>query len=116
SALDERQRHYARSVGHAGQHMLTLVNDLLDLSRIEAGQLVIDTAPVDLVALLDDLVGDAAAAAEKKGLILSQRIEPGTPLSVLADGKRLKQILLNFLSNAIKFTSVGHVRLALAMN
>ncbi len=115
TALDTRQRHYARSVGQAGQHMLTLVNDLLDLSRIEAGQLTLDRAPIDLVAMLDAVIVDIEAAAEKKGLVLSLRIEPGTPLGVMADGKRLKQILLNFLSNAIKFTPAGHVRLALQM-
>lgn len=114
--LDARQRHYARSVGQAGQHMLTLVNDLLDLSRIEAGQLALDRSPVDLVAMLDAVIVDVEAAAEKKGLILSLRIEPGTPLGVVADGKRLKQILLNFLSNAIKFTPAGHVRLVLRMS
>lgn len=111
SALDERQRHYARSVRHAGEHMLTLVNDLLDLSRVEAGKLVLEPCPVDLADLTDELVADVAAAAERKGLVLSVRIEPGTPLGVRADGKRLRQILLNFLTNAVKFTPHGRIRL-----
>jgi signal transduction histidine kinase/ligand-binding sensor domain-containing protein/CheY-like chemotaxis protein len=115
SRLDARQRHYAQSVGQAGSHMLALVNDLLDLSRIEAGQLSLEPAPVDLVQVFDSLIGDAAASAEKKGLHLSSRIESGTPLAVLADGKRLKQVLLNFLSNAIKFTLSGRIRLVLRM-
>lgn len=114
SPLDARQRHYAQSVKRAGEHMLTLVNDLLDLSRIEAGRLTLEPGAVDLVALADDLIGATDAAAEAKGLTLSARIEPGTPLAVNADGKRLKQILLNFLSNAIKFTPRGRVRLTIA--
>ena len=115
SPLDDRQTHYARSVRHAGEHMLTLVNDLLDLSRIEAGKLTLEPSVVDLVALADELVADVAAAAERKTVMLSLCIEPGTPLTVRADGKRLRQILLNFLSNAIKFTPSGHVRLIVSL-
>lgn len=113
SPLDPRQRHYARSVQQAGDHMLTLVNDLLDLSRIEAGKLLLEPAPLDLAALADALIDEVAAAAEAKGLRLSVRIEPGTRRAVLADGKRLTQILLNFLNNAIKFTPDGWVRLCI---
>jgi signal transduction histidine kinase/ligand-binding sensor domain-containing protein/CheY-like chemotaxis protein len=111
SPLDGRQRHYAHCVHQAGEHMLALVNDLLDLSRIEAGKLELDPGPVDLPSLLDELLADVEAAAESKGLRLSLRIGAGTPLAVVADGKRLKQIVLNFLANAIKFTSTGRVRL-----
>ena len=112
--LDSRQQHFTTSIQRAGTHMLTLVNDLLDLSRIESGQLRLEPQTLDLAACLDELVGDVAANAESKGLILSLRIEPGTPLQVQADGKRLHQILLNLLNNAIKFTTEGHVRLCLA--
>jgi signal transduction histidine kinase/CheY-like chemotaxis protein/sugar lactone lactonase YvrE len=111
SPLDGRQRHYARCVSQAGEHMLALVNDLLDLSRIEAGKLELDPGPVDLPLLLDELIADVEAAAERKGLRLSLRIDAGTPLAVVADGKRLKQVVLNFLANAIKFTASGRVRL-----
>lgn len=109
--LSTRQHHFATSIQRAGRHMLDLVNDLLDLSRIESGQLTLDATRLDLVTCLDEVIGEIAANAEAKGLVLSQRIEPGTPLRVHADGKRLHQILLNLLNNAIKFTGEGHVRL-----
>lgn len=112
--LDARQRHFAGSIRRAGNHMLTLVNDLLDLSRIEAGQLVLEPHALDLVACLDQAIGDVAANAEGKGLHLCLRIEPGTPLAVHTDGKRLHQVLLNLLNNAIKFTPQGHVRLCVS--
>jgi signal transduction histidine kinase/ligand-binding sensor domain-containing protein/CheY-like chemotaxis protein len=109
--LDPRQQHFTSSIQRAGNHMLTLVNDLLDLSRIESGQLALTPTDVDLVGCLDELIGDVAANAESKQLVLSLRIEPGTPLGVQVDGKRLHQILLNLLNNAIKFTPDGHIRL-----
>ncbi len=116
SRLDHRQRHYARDIRRAGNHMLNLINDLLDLSRIEAGKLKLDLRPHDLVVLIDELIGDVASQAEAKGLSLSLRIEPEVPLSVTIDGKRLKQILLNLLGNAVKFTESGRVRLHLRLD
>lgn len=109
--LSTRQQHFATSIQRASRHMLDLVNDLLDLSRIESGQLTLDAIPLDLVSCLDEVIGEIAVNAEAKGLVLSQRIDPGTPLRVHTDPKRLHQILLNLLNNAIKFTGEGHVRL-----
>lgn len=114
--LADHQRHYARSMRNAGRYMLTLINDLLDHSRIEAGKLELDLQPVSLVALADELILDTAAAAEAAGCRLSVRIGPAVPLAVLADGRRLKQILLNFLNNAVKFAPGGRIRLALAQD
>lgn len=114
TALDRRQRHYARDIRRAGTHMLNLINDLLDLSRIEAGKLKLDLRQHDLVVLMDELISDVSAQAEAKQLSLSLRIEPDVPLSVAVDGKRLKQILLNLLGNAIKFSEQGRVRLHLS--
>ncbi|MFA7542066.1 MAG: ATP-binding protein [Lysobacterales bacterium] len=111
--LDGRQRHYAQSVRNAGRYMLTLINDLLDHSRIEAGKLELVLQPVHLADLADQLIVDVAAAAETAGSRLSVRIEPGVALVVLADGRRLTQILLNFLNNAIKFAAGGRIRLIL---
>ena len=111
--LASHQRHYAQSVRSAGQHMLTLINDLLDHSRIEAGKLELDLEPVDLVALADELLLDVAAAAEAAGSRMTLRLGPGVPRRVLADGRRLKQILLNFLNNAVKFAPGGRIRLRL---
>ncbi|MFB9068727.1 ATP-binding protein [Pseudofulvimonas gallinarii] len=112
--LDARQRHFSASIQRAGGHMLTLVNDLLDLSRIESGQLTLEPRDLDLVACLDQVIGDVAANAESRQLRLSLRIEPGTSLSVRADGKRLHQVLLNLVNNAIKFTAQGHVRVCVS--
>lgn len=113
SPLNAHQRHYAQSVRNAGQYMLTLINDLLDKSRIEAGKLELELQPVDLVALADEIIIDVAAAAEAAGSRMSVRIGPGVPRRVHADGRRLKQILLNFLNNAVKFGPGGRIRLRL---
>ncbi|KAF1719295.1 hypothetical protein CSC75_15710 [Pseudoxanthomonas wuyuanensis] len=109
--LDDTQRGYTQSIQRAGTHLLRLVNDALDLARIEAGKLELQSVDFDLHALLDDVVALMAPVAGKRGLRFSDELAPGLPRWVRGDPLRLRQILLNLLGNAIKFTEQGQVSL-----
>jgi signal transduction histidine kinase/ligand-binding sensor domain-containing protein/CheY-like chemotaxis protein len=111
--LAPRQRDYADAIQRSGELLLRLVNDALDLARIEAGRLELDAAPVELAALLREVAEFQRPLAEQKGLRLQLREPLGGPHRVQGDALRLKQILLNLVGNAIKFTEQGEVELAL---
>ncbi|HVF35747.1 MAG TPA: two-component regulator propeller domain-containing protein, partial [Candidatus Saccharimonadia bacterium] len=112
--LDARQRGYARTVHRSGEHLLRLIDDLLDLSRIEAGQLALEPVACELEALLDEVVALEAPLAQDRGLLLERRIDPLLPVAAMLDATRLRQVLLNLVSNAIKFTEHGSVTIAFA--
>jgi len=99
----------------SGQHLLALVNDVLDLSKIEAGKLQLDPADVDLAQLIEHLMVMTHWRAQAKGLLLEIEESPGLPRHIRADATRLSQILLNLLTNAIKFTDTGTVSVKLTM-
>ncbi len=96
---------------NSGHHLLTLINDVLDLAKVEAGKLAVHPAPVDLPALLNGMVELMRMAARQKGLDFITQLPDAPPLLVEADEKRLRQVLLNLLGNAVKFTDKGHVAL-----
>jgi signal transduction histidine kinase len=112
--LPEAQRQRAETVLRAGQHLLRLVNDTLDLARIEAGRLLLQEDPFDLAALLADVAQWLRPAAEAKGLHFSARLAPGVPPWLRGDAARVRQILLNLGGNAIKFTEQGTVAIRIA--
>jgi ligand-binding sensor domain-containing protein/signal transduction histidine kinase/CheY-like chemotaxis protein len=112
--LDDVQRGYTQSIQRAGTHLLRLVNDALDLARIEAGKLELQSVDFDLRALLADVVALLAPVARKRGLDFSDEMAAGLPHWVRGDPLRLRQILLNLLGNAIKFTEQGRVSLRVA--
>lgn len=106
--LTERQRDNAERILASARHLVTLINDILDLSRIEAGRLDVFRREVDLAALLDDLCAELEPQAQAKRIYL--RIEAGSGLErVTTDADRLRQILINLVANAIKFTFTGGV-------
>ncbi|MCD9030795.1 response regulator [Luteimonas sp. Y-2-2-4F] len=109
--LDAEQRRYTESIRDAGEHLLRLVNDALDLARIEAGKLRLDPQPFDLYELLREASGLMAPVAAQRGLAFRERIAVTLPRWVLGDAVRVRQILLNLLGNAIKFTDHGFVEL-----
>lgn len=111
TALDARQRGYAESIRRAGDHLMRLVNDALDLARIEAGRLDLDAQPFELARLVQDVVAMCAPLARQKSLAFDTVIETGVPEWVHGDSGRVRQILLNLLGNAVKFTERGHVTL-----
>jgi CheY-like chemotaxis protein/CHASE3 domain sensor protein len=109
--LTPEQVKFARTIYSAGDDLLTLINDILDLSKIEAGQVDVSAESVALPALLDTIVKGFQPVADEKGLRLDLIVEQGVPASIETDPQRLGQILKNLLSNALKFTDRGEVSL-----
>ncbi|MNM20718.1 Aerobic respiration control sensor protein ArcB [compost metagenome] len=111
SPLDPQQRGYTQSIRHAGEHLLHLVNDALDLARIESGRLELQSNAFGLNRLLQDLAALMGPLAAQKGLrfILDNQLPAG--MQATGDAMRVRQILLNLLSNAVKFTSRGSITL-----
>jgi PAS domain S-box-containing protein len=110
TGLSAEQRGYAEQVARSGEQMLALLNDILDVSRIEAGRLELDPEDIDLRATVQQACAIAEMQARSKGLRFAMEIEPDVPETVHADGGRLRQVLLNLASNAVKFTAIGSVR------
>ncbi len=109
SNLTAEQRRYADIVRSSGETLLSIVNNILDYSKIEAARMEIETIDFDLHSLIADLVATMAVQAHAKGLELSCRIDPNVPALLLGDPGRLRQILTNLVGNAIKFTHGGEV-------
>jgi signal transduction histidine kinase/CheY-like chemotaxis protein len=108
--LNGEQREIAETAHRSAEALLHILNDILDFSKIEAGQLMIEAVPFEIEPIVFDAAQLAMPAAEKKGLDLVVRVAPDVPRLLVGDGGRLRQILLNLVSNAVKFTSAGHVR------
>lgn len=104
-----RVEEYARSMQAAGQGLLRLINDILDLSRIEAGRMEVHPAPTNLREALREVQQIFAHACEEKRLTLSLTIDPDVPPLLMLDGVRLRQVLFNLVGNAVKFTHKGGV-------
>ena len=105
------QQEYAASIHSSGQHLLDIVNDLLDLAKIEAGRMELKPAPIDIPRLAADLVATHRAHAQGKALSLVCTLADDLPPHLLTDAQRLRQVLNNLLNNAIKFTEHGGVEL-----
>ncbi len=110
TSLSETQRHYVDTIRNSGDTLLTLINDILDFSKIEAGKLEIQASVIDLRDLVESTAEQLAERAQRKGLQLLAEYEPSAPTAVIGDPIRIRQILTNFLGNAIKFTQQGDVR------
>ncbi len=109
--LSEEQVRYAQTIQSSGNDLLTLINDILDLSKIEAGHMEIKPEPVAIARLTRDLSNLFTPVAEKRNLQFRIEVAPGCPNHIETDGQRLEQILRNLLSNAFKFTERGSVEL-----
>ncbi|HEY2658869.1 MAG TPA: ATP-binding protein [Caulobacteraceae bacterium] len=110
--LPSKAATYANRITTAGQTLLAVVNDILDFSKLEAGRIDLDPQPFDLAAFLTETIELVSAQAHDKGLGLSLHMPGDLPTTVSADRSRLRQILLNLLTNAIKFTARGQVTVA----
>jgi signal transduction histidine kinase/ligand-binding sensor domain-containing protein/ActR/RegA family two-component response regulator len=111
--LDEAQRGYVDAVRRSGKTLLRLVNDALDITRIESRRLLLEVECVALHALADEVIALTAGNAREKGLALSVRVDADVPFAVRGDTIRLRQILQNLVNNAVKFTDAGSVSLHL---
>ena len=109
TSLDDEQRTYAEQVARSSEHMLAIINDILDLSKIETGHLALDVADFELDETIKEACSAAGALARAKGLRLDLQIAGDVPQRVRGDGRRLHQVLANLLANAVKFTSAGTV-------
>ncbi|HEU4962125.1 MAG TPA: HAMP domain-containing protein [Sphingomonas sp.] len=109
--LDEKQTEFARTIHSAGTDLLSLINDILDLSKIESGTVSLELGDVPLASLKQHLERTFRQLASEKNLHFEVNFEPDLPASIRTDEKRLQQVLLNLLSNAFKFTANGTVEL-----
>ena len=109
--LTEDQRDYVQTIEESASALMQIINEFLDFSRIEAGRLELEQAPFSLRRCVESTVKTLFAAAHQKGLDLTAEVHPESPDQVIGDASRVRQILLNLLGNAIKFTSAGSVRL-----
>ena len=107
--LTPRQREYAEAVRRSGEALLAIINDILDFSKIEAGKLELEIAPLDVHEAVEDVVGLLADQAQSKGLELAAVVRPDVPSTLQGDPGRLRQVLMNLLGNALKFTQRGEV-------
>jgi PAS domain S-box-containing protein len=112
--LNAVQHEALEAISKCGSQLLDLINDVLDLSKIEAGRLDIEEAPTDLTKLITDLTYVIAESANRKRLRLTMSRGADVPASVMLDGRHLRQVLLNLLGNAIKFTEAGEVQLVIS--
>ena len=109
TTLTEEQRDYMETVRSSADSLLIIINDVLDLSKIDAGKLELDPVPVDVRKLMNDMLKPFLLGARQKGLEMLTRVDDDVPANVMADPVRLRQVLLNLVGNAIKFTEQGEV-------
>lgn len=112
--LNAEQRSWVEIVRRSGEHLLDIINDILDFSKIEAGKMVLEPINFDLYAMMGEMSDVVTLRTQEKGLELIIAYAPDTPRYVIGDPGRLKQIILNLVSNAIKFTAKGHVLVRVA--
>jgi len=113
--LDQEQRELAETVRDSAEALLVIINDILDFSKIEAGKLEMETLDFDLRTTLEDAMDLPAFRAHEKGLELAMLVEPDVPSSLCGDPGRLRQVLVNLIGNAIKFTDEGEVTIEVAL-
>ncbi len=111
TTLSLEQDKYVKIIGRAGDNLLNLINDILDLSKVEASQLELERTGFSLSDLLEKVMEMVAVRAEEKGLVLLFEIAPNVSTELVGDPTRLRQVLLNLVGNAIKFTETGEVSL-----
>ena len=110
---EPRLRTYTKTIQKASNSLLLLINDILDLSKIEAGKLQINKSATDIYSLANEVSSIFTIAVQKKGLDLIVHVDKSIPDSLLLDEVRIRQVLLNIIGNAVKFTEYGHVKLSI---
>ncbi|MEO7243208.1 MAG: CHASE domain-containing protein [Variovorax sp.] len=113
--LDQRQQSFLEKIDGASNALLGVVNDILDISKIEAGQMAMEESEFELPALLDEVMAMMAVASASKKIALDLNVQPDLPSRFVGDVTRIRQVLVNLVSNAIKFTAKGSVRLVVRM-
>ena len=116
TALSPKQQEYAEFIRESGKSLLFLINDILDFSKIEAGKMEIEQAEFELHETLESVLGILGSRANERGLELCGVFAPDVPYLVIGDAGRLRQILLNLVGNALKFTETGGVKIAISLD
>lgn len=114
--LNDNQKHYLDILYRSGESLLEIINDILDYSKIESGRMLLESIAFDLEELIDNCFKLFGATANKRDIELISNILPGTPTHLIGDPTRLRQIIINLLGNAFKFTNKGHIILEVAKN
>lgn len=115
SPLNKEQKEYAETIQYAGEGMITLLNDILDFSKAEEGKMTLESLNFDLAKLLDSIILLMSGRAGEKKISLTLDVADGTPTMVKGDPTRVRQILLNLVTNAIKFTEKGGVSISVSL-
>ncbi|MGC9506009.1 ATP-binding protein [Baaleninema sp.] len=110
--LDESQLEFTQALKTSGEHLLNLINDILDFSKLEADKLTLDRQPFELQTCLEEVVNLFVVQAKSKGLKMKVELESNLPMQLLGDSRRLRQVLMNLVGNAIKFTDRGSVTIS----
>ncbi|MEP6544920.1 response regulator [Microcoleus vaginatus GB1-A2] len=110
--LNAQQRDFIETIRNSGDTLLSIINDILDFSKIESGKLELERHPLSLRDCIENAIDQLAVKADQKGIELGYLIQPQTPKFILGDVTRLRQILVNLLNNAIKFTETGEVTIS----
>jgi signal transduction histidine kinase/AmiR/NasT family two-component response regulator len=113
STMDGEQRAQVETLIHSGEFLMSILNDILDISKIDAGKMEVEARPHDLTAFAGELIGLWRPTAEQKGLTLDLDLAADLPACVLMDGRRVRQVLFNLIGNAVKFTPQGGVALSI---
>lgn len=111
TVLSNEQQEKVRIINKSGEHLLSLINNILEISKIEAGRMTFTPSVFHLPALLKDLQNLFSLIVQEKGIALNVYVEPGIPGYIRTDEGKLKQILINLINNAVKFTDQGHIDL-----
>ncbi|MEL6185591.1 MAG: ATP-binding protein, partial [Myxococcota bacterium] len=112
TSLEEEQRAFVDTIYNSGSALLTIINDILDFSKVEAGKMELESAPFALDTLVEDVTALLAPKAYDKGLEIFFRYPPSLPRVLMGDHGRIRQLIVNLVGNAVKFTSEGHVLIA----
>jgi PAS domain S-box-containing protein len=112
--LNAEQREYVRIFRSNGAALLRIIGDILDLTKVESGRFTLENVPFDLAEAVDHAMETLSARAQQKGLALRSQIDPAVPRAMVGDPLRLRQVLLNVIGNAIKFTETGSIALHIA--
>ncbi|MCB0664293.1 MAG: response regulator [Saprospiraceae bacterium] len=113
SELQDEQREYVASIRHSTSHLLAIINDILDMSKIKTGRIEFEKTEIDLRELMRNLINSLRVSASAKGIEVIDELDSRIPQVVIGDPIRLSQIILNLANNAIKFTHEGHVRVVI---
>ena len=116
SMTDRKQREYVEMISESGEALLTLINDILDFSKIESGKIQLEESPIAIKQIVSEVASLLRFRTDEKNLDLKVELDEEIPANVIGDGVRLRQVLINLISNAVKFTQKGEIRVSVSVS